>query len=107
MQQTEKYWSLIHRVVLIVVLLMAVVGIVLAFTPKVKQMKDYQQIKEDLQKRIDTNEAGEKEIIDNRSRYRTDPAFVEKIAHERGYAHKDEVIFLLPEESSGTNDAPR
>jgi len=107
MQQTEKYWDIIHRVVVTVVLIMAVGGIVLTFSPKIKQMNTYQHIRRELQIKIDANVAKEKELIEKRHRYKTDRTFVERIAHERGYARKDEVIFLLPEEPLNTNETTR
>ena len=103
MQQTEKYWNLIHRVVLVAIFVMALVGVVLAFTPKVAQMQGYQLIKEDLQDKIELNVSSEKLLRQQHDRFRTDPSFVEKIAHEVGYARKDEVIFQFPDSNAETN----
>jgi cell division protein FtsB len=99
MQQTEKYWNLINRIVLIAVVFMAAVGIILAFTPKVKQMQAYQETRDTLQQRIDVTVAAEKELREKQRRFLTDPAFVEKVAHEVGYAGKGELIFHFPEET--------
>ena len=102
MQQTEKYWNLINRIVLVAVIIMAAVGIVLAFTPKVKQMQAYQNTRDKLQQRIDVTVASEKELKEKQQRFRTDPLYVEKVAHEVGYARKGEMIFHFPEET-GSN----
>ena len=99
MQQTEKYWNLINRIVLAAITVMAAVGIVLAFTPKVKQMQAYQNTRDTLQQRIDLTVASEREIKENIQRFRSDPAYVKKVAHEVGYASKDEVIYHFPEET--------
>ena len=99
MQQTEKYWNLINRIVLAAITVMAVIGIVLAFTPKVKQMQAYQNTRDTLQQRIDLTVASEREIKENIQRFRSDPAYVKKVAHEVGYASKDEVIYHFPEET--------
>ena len=101
MQQTEKYWNLINRIVLIAVILMAGVGVVLAFTPKVKQLKEYQSRHDALQQRIDVTVAAEQELKEKQRRFQTDPEFVEKVAHEVGYARSDETIFHFPEETGG------
>ncbi len=103
MQQTEKYWNLINRIVLIAVMVMAAVGIVLAFTPKVKQMKAYQNTRDTLQQRIDVTVSNENELKEKQRRFLSDPDYVEKVAHEVGYARPDEVIFQFPEET-GTHD---
>ena len=99
MQQTEKYWNLINRIVLIAIVIMAGVGVVLAFTPKVRQLQAYQETYDSLQHRIDVTVESEKELKEKQRRFLTDPEFVEKVAHEVGYAGKDEIIFHFPEET--------
>ena len=99
MQQTEKYWNLINRIVLIAIIIMAGVGVVLAFTPKVRQMQEYQQTSDSLQQRIEVTVAAEQELKDKQRRFMTDPEFVEKVAHEVGYARTNETIFHFPEET--------
>lgn len=99
MQQTEKYWNLINRIVLVAVIVMAAVGIVLAFTPKVRQMQTFQNTRDALQQRIEITLAAEQDLKEKQRRFLTDPAFVEKVAHEVGYARQDEVIYHFPEET--------
>ncbi len=102
MQQTEKYWNLINRIVLAAIAVMAVVGVVLAFAPKVKQMQTYQNTRDTLQQRIGVAIVAEKELKDKQQRFLTDPVYVERVAHAVGYAHKDEIIYHFPEET-GSN----
>ena len=100
MQQTEKYWNLINRIVLVAAIAMAAVGIVLAFTPKVKQMQAYQNTRDTLQQQIDVAVADERDLKERQQRFRTDPTYIERVAHEVGYAHKGEMIYhFLPEET--------
>ena len=99
MQQTEKYWNLINRIVLIAIVIMAGVGVVLAFTPKVRQLQTYQETYDQLQHRIDQTVESEQELKEKQRRFQSDPEFVEKVAHEVGYARKDEIIFHFPEET--------
>ena len=101
MQQTEKYWNLINRIVLIAIVIMAGVGVVLAFTPKVRQLQAYQETYDSLQHRINEAEEDEKVLKEKQRRFLSDPEFVEKVAHEVGYASKDEIIFHFPEETGG------
>ncbi len=105
MQQTEKYWILINRIVLAAVTVMAAVGIVLAFTPKVKQMQAYQNTRDTFQHRIDVTVVAERELKEKQRRFLTDPTYVEKVAHEVGYANKGEMIYHFPEET-GSNGSP-
>ena len=96
MQQTEKYWNLINRVVLGVLLGVVVVGIALAFIPKVRQFNTYQEKSQTLQREIDQTLLAEQTLKEQQRRFTTDPDFVERIAHEVGYAHPDETIFHFP-----------
>ena len=49
MQQTEKYWNIINRVALGVLLLIIFVGIAMAFVPKINQYNTYVKKSYDLQ----------------------------------------------------------
>lgn len=99
MQPTEKYWNLINRIVLIAIVIMAGVGVVLAFTPKVKQLQAYQETYDSLQQRIEVTVADENELKEKQRRFLSDPDFVERVAHEVGYARKDETIFHFTDEN--------
>ncbi len=97
MQQTEKYWNLINRIVLAAIGVMAIVGVALAFAPKVKQMQTYQNTRDTLQHRIDIAVSDERELKEKQRRFLSDPAYIEKVAHEVGYARKGEMIYHFPE----------
>jgi hypothetical protein len=99
MQQTEKYWNLINRVVLLAISAMAVVGIVLAFTPKIRQIRSYQNTRDQIQQRIDVTVAAERDLKKKQHRFLNDPSFVERVAHEVGYARKNEMIYHFTEET--------
>ena len=98
MQQTEKYWNLINRIVLIALAIMAIGGALIAFLPKVHQMQTYQNRCDELQNRIDITASAEKELKLKQQQFLSDPYYVEKVAHEVGYARKDEVIFQFLDE---------
>ena len=99
MQQTEKYWNLINRIVLIAIIVMAGVGVAMAFAPKVTKYNEDQQKLKDLKQQIELVEAEERLIKEYIERFSNDPEFVKKVAHEVGYACPDEVIFHFPEET--------
>ncbi len=99
MQQTEKYWNLINRIVLIAIIIMAGVGVVLAFAPKVKQLKENQETYNSLQQRIEITLDAENELKIKQRRFTSDREFIERVAHEVGYAHENETIFHFPEET--------
>ena len=82
---------------------MAGVGVVLAFTPKVRQLQTYQETYDKLQHRISKTVESEQALKEKQRRFLSDPAFVEKVAHEVGYAKKDEMIFHFPEETGASD----
>ena len=79
---------------------MAVGGALMAFVPKVRQMNAYQKTCDTLQKRIDETLSAEKDFKTRQQRFQTEAYYVEKIAHEVGYAYEDEVIFQFLEDST-------
>ena len=99
MQQTEKYWDLILRAVLAIIVLMGIGGSLLAFVPKLRQMKDYKGTNNALEQEIDSVEAQTKALQEKQNRFKTDRIFVEKIAHEVGYAHTNEIIYHFPDDA--------
>ena len=101
MQQTEKYWNLINRIVVVAIIIMAGTGVVLAFAPKVRQLQKHQETYNDLQQEIETTENAENELKTNQRRFDSDRVFVERIAHEVGFAHKDEIIVHFDDPSAG------
>ena len=107
MQQTEKYWNLINRIVLTAIGIMALVGVLLAFGPKVKQMQTYQTTRDALQQQIDEAVAAEKELKNKQQRFLSDPEYVERVAHEVGYARKDETIYQFLDEKGATAGGER
>ncbi len=102
MQQTEKYWNLINRIVLVAIMIMAGVGVVLAFTPKVRQMKEFQETNDSLQQRISIKDTETQELKEKQRRFFADPEFVERVAHEVGYARTNETVYHFPEETGET-----
>jgi len=99
MQQTEKYWNLINRIVLVAILVMAGVGVALAFVPKVQKLKQDQKKLDDLTLQVELVWMEERQVKENIERFGNDPEFVKKVAHEAGYACPDEIIFHFPEET--------
>ena len=66
------------------------------FIPKVRQFNTYQEKSQTLQSKIDQTLLAEQTLKEQQRRFTTDRDFVERIAHEVGYAHPDETIFHFP-----------
>ena len=101
----QKYWNKIYRIAALSAVGLALAGVIFAFLPKVMQFRSYQQTKADLEKDIRAKEENIKELRLDQERFSTDKLFVQKMAHEIGYAHKDEMIFQFNEKSNSTPEA--
>ncbi|MBI9020549.1 MAG: septum formation initiator family protein [Verrucomicrobia bacterium] len=82
-----------YRYVALSVILLALIGVGFAFLPKVGQFRSYQETKRNLEEDIRAEEERIKELRLNQERFSTDKHFVQKIAHEIGFAHEGEMIF--------------
>ncbi len=89
----QKQWNIIYRYAALAAILLALTGMVFAFLPKVNQFKEYQRTKTDLEAKVRAEEERIKELRLNQEKFSTDKHFVQKIAHETGFAHEGEVIF--------------
>lgn len=89
----QKYWNNLYRYATFSAILLALIGVAFAFFPKVSQFRNYQETKSNLEAEIRTEEEHIKELRLKQERFGTDKYFVQQIAHEIGFAHKDEVIF--------------
>ena len=86
-----------------VAVVILVIGVLLMFLPKVKQMNNYRDRRDKLQHRIEITENDEQELKNKQQRFLNDPIYVERVAHAVGYAHKDDLIYHFSEET-GTNE---
>ncbi len=100
----QKQWNIIYRYAALSAILLALIGVVFAFLPKVSQFKDYQETKVNLESEIRAEEERIKELRLNQEKFSTDKHFVQKIAHETGFAHEGEVIFQFNDAADTNNE---
>ena len=79
------------------VVLMVLVGLAFAFLPKINQFQSYQDTKTGLETDIRAEEARIQELRLNQQKFSTDKHFVQKLAHEKGFAHDGETIYQFEE----------
>ena len=100
MQQTEKYWNLINRIVIVAILAMTVIGATLLFAPKVQQMQMYKERLASKQRSCKLQREISNEFAKKSRRLNTDREFAERVAHEIGYAKPNEIIFHFQEDTN-------
>jgi len=103
----QKQWNIIYRYAASAAILLALMGVVFAFFPKVIQFRSYQEIRESLEVSIRTEEERIKELRFKQERFRTDPNFVQQIAHKIGFAHENETIFQFNDATDTNSEAQR
>ena len=99
-------WTLIQKIAWVVITVLAVILVLWAFVPKIKQYHDLEKIEargaaegRDVQEEIDR-------YVQNQNRLRTDPRFVERIAREEiGLAKPGELVFKFVDDEPATNSA--
>jgi len=96
----QKYWNKIYRIAGGAVVLLTFAGVGFAFLPKVTQFYRYQETKSGLEADIRTKEEAIKELRRMQEKFGTDKYFVQKLAHEIGYAHESETIFQFNDSRS-------
>lgn len=96
----QKYWNVIYRYAAIAVLALALTGVVFAFLPKVTQFRSYQATKNALKADIRAKEEKINELRLNQERFSTDKYFVQKIAHQIGFAHEGETIYQFNDQTA-------
>jgi cell division protein FtsB len=86
----------ICRVFWLVSAVLALAASAMVFVPKWREYRNYQrklaEMEEDVRRENDRLNL----LRRNQERFRTDPHFVERMAHDHGLARPDEVLFKIP-----------
>ncbi len=100
----DTYTRVAYRSILLGCALFVFLKIAIPFPAKWAEFKETDQRRNELQAELSAIEAEAKAIRRNRERFVTDKYFVQKLAHEIGYAHESEVIFQfsVPQNTNGT-----
>jgi cell division protein FtsB len=91
-----NFWVLIYRFAWLVVITSCVVAVVCVFLPKTHNYQTLQKRKDGLEQGNALMESRGRQLQQNQKRFRSDPAFVERVAREQGMAMPGETIFRFP-----------
>lgn len=89
------------------VILLEILWVVTAFPKKWGEFEENKKRSNELSEEIRELESQEKAFRWNRDRFEADKYFVQKLAHEIGYAHEEEVIFQFSDAVKTNNDRRR
>ncbi|MCX7817696.1 MAG: septum formation initiator family protein [Kiritimatiellae bacterium] len=94
-------WTVIYRAGVVAAFVLLAVVAALGIVPKWRAMQDYRRRKEDLERQIAIEEELTKLLRQKQERFRTDPRFVERIAHDLGLARSNEILYRIVREPGG------
>ena len=100
MQQTETYWNLINRIVIIAIFIMVGVGAILMFGPKVQEMKAFEKTLKKKEGRAAAEKTNGRTFSEKSRRFTSDSEFAERVLHEQGFVHKDEISYQFPDDET-------
>ena len=100
-------WTLIQKIAWAVITVLAVILVLWAFVPKIKQYHDLQKVEAEKAGSVRVEQEAYDQLRLNQDRLRTDPRFVERIARDEiGLAKPGELVFKFVDDEPATNSAP-
>ena len=101
-------WTLIQKLAWAVITVLAIILVLWAFVPKVKQYHDLQKVEAEKAEGVRVEQEAYDLLKQQQERLRTDPRFVERIAREEiGLAKPGELVFKFVDDEPATNTTPR
>jgi cell division protein FtsB len=88
-----SYWSTIYRFAWIALAVLVLIGMGFMFVPLIQQDREFQRRENELRDEIQHSEERIRELRLKQERFQSDPAFIERVAHEMGFAKPNETIF--------------
>lgn len=100
-----SHWVAIYRFAWVALGVLVLVGMGFMFVPLFQQDREYHRRESALGEEIRHDEERIRELKLKQERFQSDPAFVERIAHEIGLAKPNETIFRFVDEEPGAISA--
>ena len=101
-----KGLALVTRILLTALLALALVGIVLLFAPMVNNYRSLRREETEWMERVRQKEDDLKALKQMQEQFKTDPRFVEVIAHDLGLAKTNEVLIKIEAGEPGSGSTP-
>ena len=93
-----SFWVTVYRFSWGVLGILLFVGVLCIFLPQYNRYQQLEQKEAQLQEEIRREESLLNEYQLRQKRFRTEPQFVERVAHDMGMAKPDEVLFKFTDE---------
>ena len=91
-----KYWDRIVTISWIsLTVVIVAAGRMLSFLPEFREYKENKETVAELEADIAVEEANYQTYHKKRERFKTDPSYVEQVAHEQGMVYPNETIYQI------------
>lgn len=101
-----KGLALVTRILLTALLALALVGIVLLFAPMVNNYRSLRREEAEWVERVRQKDEDLKSLKQKQEQFKTDPRFVEVIAHDLGLAKTNEVLIKIESADPAPGSTP-
>ncbi len=101
-----KGLDLVTRILLSALLVLALVGVVLLFMPKVREYQGLRRQESQARAALAVDEERHKELKRKQDRFQNEPGFVEVIAHDLGLAKTNEVLVKIKSDTPPPESPP-
>ena len=101
-----NFWVIVYRFSWVTLVAMVFFGIIIMSVPQFRQYQEYQRREQALQEQIQQERETLKHLKEKQERFKSDPRFVEMIAHEKGLAKPEETIFKFIDDEVPAPDTP-
>lgn len=91
-------WNIISRMASFALGALVLIGMGFMFVPLIQQDQEYQRREDHLRSEIQAKQERIRELQLKQERFESDPAFLERVAHEFGLAKPGETLFRFIDE---------
>jgi len=100
-------WALIQKIAWTVIAGLAVILVLWAFVPKIREYHNLQKVEAQKSAAVRTEQENYDQLKQQQDRLRNDPHFIERVAREEiGLAKPGELIFKFVDDEPATNAPP-
>jgi cell division protein FtsB len=90
-----NWWAAIYRFACGVVVLLSLAALVCVFLPKCHRLRELQRRRLHIEEQNRRLEARIHDLLEKERQFKTNPAFVERIAREAGMSRTNETVYRL------------
>ena len=88
-----NYWVAIYRFAWLMLAVLLVIGLTCVFVPKCNELRQLQKRKAAIEQENRATDSLTRELRQKQERFKNEPAYVERVAHDMGMVKENEIVF--------------